>query len=758
MIYGQRLMIMEYILEKISIYIIPPFLSIILGWSLAAVSLAKGKLRTENSLFSLVCIWWTLMPMVFLSHHIFKGNIELIMTIERTFHFFYVFMPAILLLYLQKSFNLNKKYLVAASFVLSFCISLFVPTKYYISGLYTYSWGYSAKGEIVFVIFGAGAFAQLLYVIWFFIGKVKTVQNYTERLKLKYILLSFIAAAFMMIFNVPAINGIDFYAYGNFMFIPLSLIAYGVLRYRLMEIKTVLHITLIWGIISSLILIPNVLIFVFIKPHVIEMNNISLFLFLVAWFIINYFYFKRIKPIIDRTFNKEKFNLINSEIGFADNISFLKTLDQLIELFTSALMVNLHFKDISFYFSAEEGLTLKDQAGRTFEIDPELYEWFTNDDHFIEIDMMRTNPYYSPVFDKMLTLFNQFDCSYIIPLVRNNELVAVAFSGERVNLSNINRDEARFLESVKRSMAISINNSILYQKLSDLKDKLEDKVAIRTEELLKAMEGVEFANKNLTAANEELNETRKMAEIDMKMAVHVQKSIFPKIPDNLSGWDIAASFMPMSMVSGDLYDFYIEDNQLKGMILLDVSGHGIASGLITMIAKSVFYRNFFMHRDLKLGQVVENANRELIGEIGNTDKYVTGVILRFEDDCIEYVNAGHPDIMFKKRDSKNVRVINPEDKNFKGSILGITDMNFPYKSLKLKTDSDDVIALFSDGILEASGADNSRFGIQRIAQAMTSSEEENADGILSRIMDDFLKFTGTPKLTDDLTVIILKRR
>jgi serine phosphatase RsbU (regulator of sigma subunit) len=749
---------MENILAKISIYIVPPLLSIISGWSLAAVSLVKGKLRTENVLFSLVCIWWTLMPMVFLSHHIFKGDIELIMTVERTFHFFYVYMPAILLLYLQKSFDLNKKYLVASSFVLSFFISLFVPTKYYISELYTYNWGYSAKGEIVFVIFGAGAFAQLLYVIWFFIGKVKTVQNYTERLKLKYILLSFIAAAFLMIFNVPAINGIDFYAYGNFMFIPLTLIAYGVLRYRLMDIKTVLHITLIWGIISSLILIPNILIFVFIKPHIIEMNNITFFLFLVAWFIINYFYFKRIKPVIDRTFNKEKFNLINAEIDFADSISLLKTLDQLIELFTTTLRVNLHFKNISFFITVGEGPTLKDQSDRILEIDPELHEWFVNDDHYIEVDMMKTNPYYSQVFDKMLILFNQFDCSYIIPLVKNNELVAVAFSGERVNLSNLNRDENRFIESVKRSMAISINNSILYQKLSDLKDKLEDKVASRTEELLKAMEGVESANKELKAANEELNETRRMAEIDMKMAVNVQKSIFQKIPDNLPGWDIAASFMPMSMVSGDLYDFYIEDDQLKGMILLDVSGHGIASGLITMIAKSVFYRNFFKHRNLKLGQVVEHANRELIGEIGNTDKYVTGVILRFEDDCIEYVNAGHPDIMFKKRESRTVRVINPEDKKFKGSILGITEMDFPYKSLKLKTDSGDVIALFSDGILEASGTDSSRFGIQGISKAMISCEEENARGILSSIMNDFLKFTGTPKLTDDLTVIVLKRR
>jgi serine phosphatase RsbU (regulator of sigma subunit) len=749
---------MEYLAERLSIYIIPPLLSIGLGWSLAAVSIIKGRYRTENILFSLVCIWWTLMPLIFLSHHIFKGNIGLIMTIERTFHFLYVYMPAIILLYLQKSFALNKKNLVIASFALSVIISLFVPTKYYISGLYTYSWGYSAKGEVVFKIFGTCAFMHLLYIIWFFILKVKSVKNYTERLKLKYILLSFIASAILMIFNVPAISGIDFYAYGNFMFIPLTLIAYGVLRYRLMDIKSVLHITLIWAVLSSLIFIPNIIIFKFIRPHLIEMNGLESFLFLVTWFILNYIYFKKIKPVIDRLFNKQKINLIKAGVNFSENISFLKTVDSLIETFTSALAENLYFKNIEFYTRMDDGLNYRTSQGAVYQLDPEIYQWFVEDDRYVEYDMMNTNPYYAPVIEKMTVIFRKFSCSYIFPLVRNNEVVGFALAGERINLRYLNRDETLFLESIKRSMSISISNSVMYQKLSDLKDNLESKVASRTEELLRAKESAEAANEELTAANGELNETRRISEIDMLMAANVQKSIFPEIPENIPGWDIAAAFIPMSMVSGDLYDFYIKDDDLKGLILLDVSGHGIASGLITMIAKSVFFRNFFMHKDLRLGKIVENANDELISEMGNTDKYLTGIILRFEDDYIEYVNAGHPDIMTRKKDSSNVKVINPSDNSFKGSILGVSEMSFPYKSAKIKAESGDMFAIFTDGIIEAAGPGNSRFGITGIAKAMLNSGKENAGETLNRIVEDFYNFTGTDKLTDDVTVIIIKRK
>ncbi len=749
---------MEYLSSRLSIYIIPPLLSIALGWTLAAVSVIKGRFRTENILFSLVCLWWTLMPLVFLSHHIFKGDIQLIMTIERSFHFFYVYMPPIILLYLQKSFSLNKKYLVISSLFLSIIISLFVPTKYYISGLYTYHWGYSAKGEIAFKIFGISAIAHLTYFILFFIKKMKSVKNYTERLKLKYIILSFIASALLTILNIPAINGIDFYAYGNFMFIPLTLIAYGVLRYRLMDIKSVLHKTLMWGILSSFILIPNIIIVYFFKPYLNEISNLTFFFFLAAWFQLNYSYFKRIKPFIDRIFNKQKFNLNQAGIDFSENISFLKTLDKLITVFEKVLVTNLNFKNISFFTRIDESLVFRNQAGETFEIDRKLYEWFIDDDHFIELDTAKTNPYYSPIIDSLNGIFTKFNCSYILPLVRNNEMISFTLSGERLNLKSMNRDEASFLESVKRSMAISISNSVMYQKLSDMKDNLEVKVAKRTEELLKAMEGVEAANIELLTANEELNETRRMSEIDMMMAAHVQKSIFPEIPAYTSDWDISAAFIPMSMVSGDLYDFYLNEDDLKGLILLDVSGHGIASGLITMIAKSVFNRNFFANKDLNLGKIVENSNKELIREMGNTDKFLTGNILRFENEHVEYVNAGHLDLMIRKKDSDQVRIINPPDTNFKGSILGVSEMDFPYKSAKFKTESGDLLAVFSDGIIETIGTDKTRFGVKRIVKGMLNSDNMSSGEILDRIIKDFYNFIGNDKPKDDITAIILKKK
>ena len=71
----------------------------------------------------------------------------------------------------------------------------------------------------------------------------------------------------LTLLNIPAMNGIDLYPAGNFMFVPLSIMGYGVLQYRLLDITSILHKTLMWSVISSAIIVPNILIFAFSHPH-----------------------------------------------------------------------------------------------------------------------------------------------------------------------------------------------------------------------------------------------------------------------------------------------------------------------------------------------------------------------------------------------------------------------------------------------------------------------------------------------------------
>ena len=264
---------MNVFFDNFTIYIIPPLLSLIMGVTLAVISIAKGKLKQENILFSLLCIGWSLLSPVFICHHLFRGNEELLLAIERRVHFFYVYLPPLTLLFFYKMTGTKSRYIIPLAFILSIILSLSTFTDYYFYGFYVYSWGYMAKGGIAFQIVELMGSCLVVYLIIFFVRKIRTEKNQIIRLKLKYILLSFISFGLLTMTNIPALNGIDVYPFSNMMFIPLAFLAYGVLSYRLMDIRSVLHVTLMWAVMSSLIIIPNALLFIVLYPILIQQKT-----------------------------------------------------------------------------------------------------------------------------------------------------------------------------------------------------------------------------------------------------------------------------------------------------------------------------------------------------------------------------------------------------------------------------------------------------------------------------------------------------
>lgn len=751
---------METVLNTINIYMVPPFLSLVIGIVLAVISVVKGNFRTENVLFAMICIWYNLMSPIFLSHHIFRGQFETIMLIERSIHCVYVFLPSILFLYMYKAYGFRHRPVIVFSFVFSAVMSVLVWTKYYFYGFYVYSWGYSGKGGIAFQIFGAYGFFAVLYFIYFFWNRLKETENITERLKLRYVLLSFLVISFLTLLNVPAISGIDFYPFGNFMFIPLSIMAYGVLRYRLMDIRSILHVTLIWTVISSLILLPNGIAFYLLLPWMKNQNAVVIFLLLFFWFYVNYLYITGMQPKIDQLFNKRRYDLRKLETRFIENISYLRTRDDLELEFSSVVTRALQVKRADLLLRLGDSLSFRNCGGRNIAVDSDIGEWFLGANHLVEKSMVETNPYYAAIREKMLGLFSEMECAYIIPLIQiqHDELVGISFLEEKHNLKQLNADEIKFINDVRSAVAVSISNSRMYQDLTDLKDTLELKVADRTVELLSAMEELEAVNDALVNTNAELENAHRIAALDMDMAANVQTSMFPKRPPMVPGWDIAFEFRPMSGVSGDFYDFYEDNGQLQGVSLFDVSGHGIASGLITMIARSVIQRNFFSRSDEKLNVILEEVNRELVFELEKVDNYLTGMVLRFDDDTVEYVNAGHPELLIKKRASGSVRVVEPRDGDFKGSILGIGEIDHSFRTLKFRMDEGDCLFLATDCIYESSNEEKLEYGQARLEEAFSSAPEQGtADEILQYILNDFSRFIGDRGVSDDLTVLVIKR-
>lgn len=305
----------------------------------------------------------------------------------------------------------------------------------------------------------------------------------------------------------------------------------------------------------------------------------------------------------------------------------------------------------------------------------------------------------------------------------------------------------------------------VHNAMEELNVTLEQKVNERTkalreksDELQAANEEMEAINENLTQTNHELIEAQEIAKRDMNMARQVQASFFPKNTPKDENWDLAFKFKPMAGVSGDLYDFYIKNGSLAGLSLLDVSGHGIASGLITLLARSVLFNRFMNAGKVQLNKIIEKINHDLIAEIGSVDYYLTGILLKFNGGEVEYVNAGHTDLLYRNSENGEVKSVEPQGKDFKGHFLGIEAMEEKFNMLKFQIEKNDMLLLYTDCLLEAVNKDNVEFGSERLAKAFANiPENSDAASALDSILKSFYSFIGDKPLSDDLSVVVLKK-
>lgn len=293
-------------------------------------------------------------------------------------------------------------------------------------------------------------------------------------------------------------------------------------------------------------------------------------------------------------------------------------------------------------------------------------------------------------------------------------------------------------------IVLALRYARIQNEMDELNSELETKVEQRTQEL--------------EAANTELAFKNHQAEQDLELAVHMQQEFY-KNTNAFLGWDVAVHFKPMAGVSGDLYDFYAMEGKLRGFGLFDVSGHGISSGLVTMLAKNAIFHEFRASLPLELSQAINKVNDAIIRVKGEIENYMTGILCRIDKDDpskLELVNAGCPYPVVKKYNSKMAKFIEPDPGKEQYGMLGIKQFELKCQAIPVTLDEGDCIILFTDGMNEATGKDGEEYGRERVLESIKNASG-SAQEILDSIIADYNKYTEGGKVNDDLTVVVVQR-
>lgn len=254
----------------------------------------------------------------------------------------------------------------------------------------------------------------------------------------------------------------------------------------------------------------------------------------------------------------------------------------------------------------------------------------------------------------------------------------------------------------------------------------------------------------------EQEEHTKLLEKEINLAAYVQNSFYKHIDLHLEGWNIEYYSQPMAGVSGDMFDIYFHDNTLDGLGIFDVSGHGISSGLVTMLVKNIIQQEFDLGKNEKLPIVMKNLNDRIIVEKGEIENFLTGILGRIHNDTLEFINAGNPQPLVHIQESNTCYYFENNESNNYG-VIGMSDFPVSYSVNTLEMKSGDSILFYTDGITENCDEFNHPYGQKNLMQVFKSNTYKTSKDQLADIISDFKKFKGDTHSTDDITLLLLKK-
>jgi serine phosphatase RsbU (regulator of sigma subunit) len=237
---------------------------------------------------------------------------------------------------------------------------------------------------------------------------------------------------------------------------------------------------------------------------------------------------------------------------------------------------------------------------------------------------------------------------------------------------------------------------------------------------------------------------------ELEMARQVQLSILPREIPDLPGLEIVTRYLPMSSVAGDFYDFLVVDDKHLGILIADVSGHGLPSALIASMLQSALAWQGPHASDP--GQVLSGLNRAINGKFERHFVTAAYLFVDLEHGTVKYAGAGHPPLLFWQ--AKPGRATEYVEN---GLMLGpFADSR--YASVTFSPQRGDRIVLFTDGIVEAKNSSGSEFGLDHVRQILELKHDlplgRFADAVLYGLSDWSEHAIGSGQ-SDDITLLAI---
>jgi phosphoserine phosphatase RsbU/P len=220
---------------------------------------------------------------------------------------------------------------------------------------------------------------------------------------------------------------------------------------------------------------------------------------------------------------------------------------------------------------------------------------------------------------------------------------------------------------------------------------------------------------------------------EMRAATQIQSSILPRTKPEMESFHLAVRYAPMTAVAGDFYDFLMIRPSCLGIVVADVTGHGVPAALVASMVK-----------------VAVSAHTDVGAEPGKVIAVYVTLDQARRVGC--YSAAGHPPLLLWHRANRTLLELKEN-----GLLLGVRPSE-EYAQTEFTLEAGDRLLLYTDGLVEAVNPRGEAFGEVRLGEFIATHQDLSAEPFAESLLDEVLRWPenrSTRAQADDITVVVI---
>ncbi|HUP49197.1 MAG TPA: fused response regulator/phosphatase, partial [Thermoanaerobaculia bacterium] len=246
---------------------------------------------------------------------------------------------------------------------------------------------------------------------------------------------------------------------------------------------------------------------------------------------------------------------------------------------------------------------------------------------------------------------------------------------------------------------------------------------------------------------DELRRMNQQMTRDLQIARRVQEALVPRGSFATSTVEIRSGYIPSAALSGDFYDYFLQDGSLY-IFVADVSGHGLPAAILVSLLKSYIHTEATAERSL--AEVMAQLN-DFLFSVSLPTQFATAQLFRINTGGkLVYANAAHPAFLLYSHEQQRTQAYE-HPSNLLGAMPGMT-----FEEQALTLFPGDTLFIYTDGLSDMRNAAGEFYSIDRIVALLEESRDDDIGALHERIYDDVHGFSAVEEFRDDIAFVLAR--